>query len=106
MWCCQWVESKVYKVSVKEDNNKVHILECYGIDVIARQADLPDTKSYRALCKKFNVLPGKVRRSRRIDLLIVMRENHLLPEKVRNLERLTLYQSPFRATFGGSDPKV
>ena len=45
------VESKVYRVPVREDNNKIHILECYGVDVIAKQDNLPDTKSYEALCR-------------------------------------------------------
>ena len=35
-----------------------------------------------------------------------MRESHLLPEKVRSLERLTLNRSPFGATFGVSYQKM
>ena len=52
------VESKVYQGPVKEDNKKVHILERYGVDVIANQANLPETDSYNELCKKFGNHPG------------------------------------------------
>ena len=34
------VDSKVYQVPVKEEYNKVQVLKCYGVDVIARQANL------------------------------------------------------------------
>ena len=64
------MESEVYKVPGKEENNKIHVLECYGVNVISRKVNLLDTKSYETLCKQFNVLPGKVKRPRRIDLLI------------------------------------
>ena len=80
------MESKVYEVPVREDNNKIHVLECYGVNVISRPVGLPDTKSYEAICKQFNVPAGKVKRPRRIDLLISMRESQLLPEKVKSLK--------------------
>ena len=100
------VESKVYEVPVREDNNKIHVLECYGVNVISRPVGLPDTNSYAAFCKQFNVPPDKVKRPRGIDLLISMRESHLLPKRVRTVGKLTLYHSPFVATFGGSDHKL
>ena len=75
------MESKVDEVPVKEDNDKTHIQECFGVNVISRPVGLPDTRSYTAICRQFNVPPAKMERPRRIDLLISMRENHLLPEK-------------------------
>ena len=98
------VDSKVYLVDVKEDNGKVTVLECYGVDLIAKDTNLPDAEAYAALCRKFGISPGKVRRPEKIDLLISMRESHLMPDKVKTLGKLTLHSSPFGATFGGSDP--
>ena len=100
------VDSKVYRVPVKEDNNQVHVLECFGVNIITKQATLPDAKTYEALCKKFDIPPDKVRGTRRIDLMISMRESHLLPVKDRTLGKLTLYQSQFGATFWGSYQKM
>ena len=100
------VDSQVYLVPVKAVDGRVHVLECYGVDLIAKQSKLPDAKSYDLLCKKFNITPWKVRRPKRIDLLISMRESHLMPDKVKTLGKLTLHMSPFGATFGGSDPKL
>ena len=93
------VESKVYKVPFREENNRIHVIECFGVNVIARPVGLPDTKFYAAVCKQFNVPPDKVERPRRIDLLISTRESHLLPKKVRTLNKLTLYHSPLGDTF-------
>ena len=60
----------------------------------------------KTLCRKFYISPGKVKRPGRSDLMISMRESHLLPEKDRTLGKFTLYRSPFGATFGGSYQKM
>ena len=65
---CSEVESKIYLVPVKDLKNTTHILECYGVDVIARDAELPNKKTYEAVCRKFGVHSGQVRRPHRIDL--------------------------------------
>ena len=100
------VDSTVYLVAVKAENGRVHNLECYGVDLIAKNPALPDAEAYGALCKMFDVAKGKVRRPEKIDLLISMRESHLMPDKVKTLGKLTLHSSPFGATFGGSDPSL
>ena len=43
------MESKVYKVPVGEENNIIHVIECFGVNVIARPVGLPGTKSYAAV---------------------------------------------------------
>ena len=39
------IDSTVYQVPVKDKAGQVHVLECYGMDVIATPADPPDSES-------------------------------------------------------------
>ena len=54
------VDSYVYQVPIEDKNGKVHVLECYGMDVIATPADPPNSESYSKLCSKFGVSPKEV----------------------------------------------
>ena len=69
------MDSTVSPVAVKAENGRVHNLECYGVDLIAKNPALPDAEAYGALCKMFDVAKGKVRRLEKIDLLISMGES-------------------------------
>merc|ERR1712041_2897 len=71
------IKSNIYRVPIKDKFGQEHIIECYGMDVIATPTKLPEKDSYFELCKKFKISPKVVRRPQRIDLLISMRDNHL-----------------------------
>jgi hypothetical protein len=89
------IDSTVYQVPVKNKAGQVPVLECYGMDVIASPADPPDSESYAELCSKFDVSPHEVQRSKSIDLLISMRDNHLLADiKLKTVGKMALYQGP------------
>ena len=85
------VDSYVYQVPIKDKNGRVHVLECYGMDVIATPADPPDSESYSKLCSKFGVSPKEVQRPKFIDLLISMRENYLLADtRLKTVDKMIL----------------
>ena len=77
------------------------------MDVIATPAEPPDSQSYSELCSKFNISPKEVRRPQSIDLLISMRDNHLLADKkLKTIDKMALYEGPLGKVFGGLDPNL
>ena len=76
-------ETKLYKVPIKDKSNKTHVLDCYGLDKIASEAELPDEDSYANLCHRLGIHPEQVRRPKKIDLLISQREAHLMLDDVK-----------------------
>ena len=101
------VDSYIFQVPIKDKTGRVHVLECYGMDVIATPVDPPNSESYLELCSKFGVSLKEVQRPKSIDLLISMRENHLLADsKLKTIGRMTLYQGLLGKVFGGSDPNL
>ena len=101
----QELDSMVYKVPIKDKFGDVHVLECYGMETIATQTEPPDPASYSQLCSKFGISAQDVRRPRSIDLLISMRDNHLLADtKLKTVGKMALYDGPLGKVFGGSHP--
>ena len=74
------VETKLYKVPIKDKFGAVHVLDCYGLPVIASAAEPPDERRYGLLCSKIGIKSGQVRRARQMDLLLSMRAAILLPK--------------------------
>ena len=85
------VETKLFKVPIRDKFGTVHVLDCYGLPVIASAAELPDEKLYGALCSKFGIKSSQVRRPRRIDLLISMRAALLLPKPQASVGDMVLF---------------
>ena len=101
------IKSKIYRVPIKDKFGQEHIIECYGMDVIATPTKLPEKDSYFELCKRFKVRPKIVRRPQEIDLLISMRDNHLhADEKLQTIGRMSLYEGLLGKVFGGLDPRL
>ena len=63
---------KLYKVPIKDTFGAVHVLDCYGLAVIASAAEPAGEQ-------RVGIKSGKVRRPRRMDLLLSMRAALLLP---------------------------
>ena len=101
------IKSKIYQVPIKDKFGQEHVIECYGMDVIATPTKLPEKDSYFELCKRFKVWPKVVRRPQTIDLLISMRDNHLhADEKLQTIGRMSLYEGLLGKVFGGLDPRL
>ena len=101
------VDSKIFQVPIKDKFGQEHVIECYGMDVIATPTKPPEKDSYAELCGRFKVSPNVVRRPKTIDLLISMRDNHLhADKKLRTIGRMSLYEGLLGKVFGGLDPKL
>ena len=101
----QEIDSTIYRVPIKDKHGQTHFLDCYGMEMIATQTEPPDASSYKELCSKFGVSPRDVRRPRSIDLLISMRDNHLLADqKLKTVGKMALYEGLLGKVFGGSHP--
>ena len=101
------VNSKIFQVPIKDKFGQEHVIECYGMDVIATPTKLPEKDSYFELCKRFKVSPQVVRRPKTIDLLISMRDNHLhADKKLKTIGKMSLYEGLLGKVFGGLDPKL
>ena len=61
------VETKLYKVPIRDKFGAVHVLDCYGLHVIASAAEPPDEQRYGTLCSNFGIKSIQVRRPCRID---------------------------------------
>ena len=46
----QEIDSTIYKVPIKDKHGQTHFLDCYGMDMIAKQTEPPDASSYAELC--------------------------------------------------------
>ena len=100
-------ETKLYKIPIKDKNNQTHILDCYGLDKISSEVELPDENSYANLCHKLGVHPEEVRRPKKIDLLISQREAHLMSDDVKSqVNKIKLYDGPLGQTISGTDPDL
>ena len=99
-------DSKLYKVPVLDASGEVHVLDCYGMEKIASPEELPESESYSELCHKFSINPNQVKRPNKIDLLISLRDNLLLPEKKKSIGKMSLYSGPLGLVFGGCDPEL
>ena len=100
------LETKLYKVPIRDRHGVVHVLDCYGLPVIASAADSPEEKPYKDLCFKFGIKSSQVRRPRQIDLLISMRAALLLPQAVKNVGNMVLFDGPLGQVLGGFDPDL
>ena len=98
------IDSKVYRVPIRDTKKQLHYIECYGLKDIASDAILPDKASYNKLCGKFNVKPTHVQRPIRIDLLLSTKSNYLMSDSVMKVkDGMKLYTGPLGKTFAGSD---
>ena len=96
------IQTKIYKVPIRDKKQKLHVLECYGLKNIASDSVLPDVESYKLLCKNFNVSPSQVKRPTTIDLLLSSKSNYLMSDDVyKSHEGIKLYGGPLGKTFGG-----
>ena len=101
------LKSKIYQVPIRDKFGQVHLIESYGIDTISTPNKLPEIDSYVKLCERFDVSPWAVQRPRTIDLLISMRDNHLLADtKLKTIGKMSLYEGLLGKVFGGLDPKL
>merc|ERR1711895_7726 len=99
------VDSKIFQVPIKDKFGQEHVIECYGMDVIATPTKLPEKDSYFELCERFKFSPKVVRRPRTIDLLISMRDNHLLADtKLKTIGKMSLYEGLLGKVLGPSIP--
>ena len=101
------IKSKIYQVPIKDKFGQEHIIECYGMKVIATPTKLPEKDSYFELCERFKISPKDVKRPQTIDLLISMRDNYLhADKKLKTIGRMSLYEGLLGKVFGGLDPKL
>ena len=59
------IESKIFKVTIRDKQGKIHVIECYGLDSIAKDSPPPNVASYTKLCDTFGVDADEVRRPRK-----------------------------------------
>ena len=98
------INSKSFKVPIRDKRNNLHHIECYGLEKISsNQRDLAEDKPYIDLCKSFNVTPEEVRRPVQIDILLSAKSNYLMSDNVvKNINGTKLYSGPLGKTFMGS----
>ena len=53
------LQTMVYEVPLRDKQGKVHLITCYGLQEIAKDADNPDMTEYEELCKRFQVDPSQ-----------------------------------------------
>ncbi|XP_062416584.1 uncharacterized protein LOC119218794 [Pungitius pungitius] len=102
------VETKRYllkiRVTTPRGTLRSHQLVCYGLDSIAEvhQHVLP-----KRLQKIFPDIPlHELIRPTKIKLLISHKEGQLVPQKVRSVGDLVLWDGPLGKTVGGSHPEL
>ena len=100
------IDTKLYTVILVDNTGVRHELPCYGLEKISSIAAPPEKKQYRTLCAKFGVKPEDVKRPKKIDILISMRQNHLHPTPLKTVGDMKLYKGVFGLVFGGSDPEL
>ena len=78
-----YVSSKLYTVPVLI-GGQMKDIKFYGLEVIS--ATKASTKAcYKALCERFKVNPEDVKRLSRLDLLILIWDNIIHPQKLRTV---------------------
>lgn len=102
------VETKRYLLKVRintpKGTLKSHQLICYGLDKIAEvHRHVPATKLQRIFP---DVSLKDLTRPREIQLLISHKEGQLVPQKVRSVEDLVLWDGPLGKTIGGTHPDL
>ncbi|XP_059209564.1 uncharacterized protein LOC131988465 [Centropristis striata] len=102
------VETKRYllKIRVKTPKGTLrpHNLVCYGLDSIA---DIHRHVTPKQLQKFFPDVPlEEVVRPKEINLLISHREGRLVPQTVKAVGDLVLWDGPLGKTVGGTHPKL
>ena len=101
------IDSKIYQVPIRDKKKNLHIIECYGLEEIAKDSPTPDMESYTKLCNTFGVDVTEVRRPRKIDLLLSAKSNHLMSDKVLHvIGGVKLYEGPLGRTFFGTPDAV
>lgn len=92
------------RVSSSRGTLKSHQLICYGLDKIAEvHSHVPAQK----LLKIFPDVPLQdLVRPREIQLLISHKEGQLVPQKVRSIGDLVLWDGPLGKTIGGTHPDI
>lgn len=102
------VETKRYllkiRVTTPKGTLKSYQLVCYGLDSIA---EVNRHVSPKRLQKIFpDVPPNELVRPTKIKLLIGHKEGQLVPQKVRSVGDLVLWDGPLGKTVGGSHPDL
>ena len=96
------VQSKVYKVPIRDKFGKLHWVTCYGLEEIASDWEVPAPSEYEELCDKFGVKPEDVRRPKQVDVLISAKDNFLMSDSVVDtIDGVKLYEGPLGLTFMG-----
>ena len=96
------VQSRVYKVPIRDKLGKLHWVNCYGLEEIANDFKVPAPSEYKELCDKFGIKPEDVRRPKQVDVLISAKDNFLMSDSVVNtINGVKLYQGPLGFTFMG-----
>ncbi|XP_054880233.1 uncharacterized protein LOC129354770 [Poeciliopsis prolifica] len=102
------VETKRYllkiRVNTPRGTLKSHQLICYGLDKIAEvHRHVPATKLQRIFP---DVSLKDLTRPEKIQLLISHKEGQLVPQKVRSVGDLVLWDGPLGKTVGGTHPDL
>ena len=96
------LQTMVYEVPLRDKQGKVHLITCYGLQEIAKDADNPDMTEYEELCKRFQVDPSEVRRPSHIDVLLSSKDNFLMSDKVeKEIDGVKLYSGLLGMAFMG-----
>lgn len=92
------------RVSTPRGTLKSHQLVCYGLDSIA---EIHRHVTAKKLQRIFPDVPlHELVRPREIQLLISHREGQLVPQKIRAVGDLVLWDGPLGKTIGGSHPDL
>ena len=96
------VDTYTYEVPIQDRFGRTHCIECYGLEEIASEAEVPEPGDYRRLCDKFKIDPEQVKRPRQIDILLSARDNFLMSDEVvDSMDGVKLYSGPLGLTFMG-----
>ena len=76
------------------------------MDIITSDNNLPDSGSYAKMCQEFGIDHKQVRRQRKIELLILMRGQHLHPDPIQRIRGMKLADRQLGKVFGGTSSRL
>ncbi|XP_060783164.1 uncharacterized protein LOC132890373 [Neoarius graeffei] len=92
------------RVSTPRGTLKVHQLICYGLDKIAEVHRHVPVKKLQKIFSDISL--EDLARPKEIQLLISHKEGQLVPQKVRSVGDLVLWDGPLGKTIGGTHPDL
>ena len=97
------VDTMLYQVTLVDNSGGRHVVMCYGMDKICDLEETVDQEKYESVVAKFKISPDSVKRPKKIEMLLGVREPWLHPKEVKQIDNMALHQGIFGKVLGGSD---